>query len=46
MNILNAGLIELVRDDHREKINRLLSDVLGKEFNYETLMESVDSNST
>lgn len=43
-NLLNAGLIELVRDDRREEINRLLGDVLGTEFTYEALMESLDSD--
>ena len=45
-SLLNAGLIELVRDDRREEINRLLGDVLGKEFTYETLLESIDSTTT
>jgi len=43
-SLLNAGLIELVRDDRREEINRLLGDVLGMEFTYEALMESMDSD--
>ena len=43
-NLLNAGLIELVRDDRREEINRLLGDILGIEFTYEALMESFDSD--
>jgi len=41
--LLNAGLIEFVRDDRRTEINRLLEDVLGKEYSYETLIESMGS---
>jgi precorrin-2 dehydrogenase/sirohydrochlorin ferrochelatase len=42
-SLLNAGLIELVRENRREEIDRLLGDILGKEFTYETLMGSIDS---
>lgn len=42
--LLNAGLIDLVRENRRGEINRLFTDVLGNEFTYENLMESVDSS--
>ena len=44
--LLTAGLIDLVREDRRVEINRLLADILGDEFTYENLMKSVDSSTT
>ncbi|MDM8526435.1 bifunctional precorrin-2 dehydrogenase/sirohydrochlorin ferrochelatase [Desulfococcaceae bacterium HSG8] len=37
--LINKGLVEMIRDDKREDINRLLSKVLGKGYSFETLME-------
>jgi precorrin-2 dehydrogenase/sirohydrochlorin ferrochelatase len=49
-SLLDAGLIALVRDNRNAEINRLLEDILGKEFTYESLMESLapvkDSSTT
>jgi precorrin-2 dehydrogenase/sirohydrochlorin ferrochelatase len=49
-SLLDAGLIALVRDNRYAEINRLLEDILGKEFTYESLMESLapvkDSSTT
>ena len=45
-SLLDAGLITLVRDNRREEINRLLEVTLGKDYTYESLMESVKDSST
>jgi precorrin-2 dehydrogenase/sirohydrochlorin ferrochelatase len=43
--LIDRGLIEMIRDDRKEDIDRLLSDTLGKEFEYDTLMKSKLMNS-
>jgi precorrin-2 dehydrogenase/sirohydrochlorin ferrochelatase len=43
-HLLDAGLIDLVRQGRRKEINRLLADVLGAEFTYEILMEPIDTS--
>lgn len=42
-SLLNAGLTELIRDNRRTEINRLLEDVLGTGYSYETLMTAMAS---
>lgn len=44
-HLLDAGLIDLVRQNQRKEINLLLADVLGAEFTYENLVEPNDSSS-
>jgi precorrin-2 dehydrogenase/sirohydrochlorin ferrochelatase len=36
--LIAAGLLEMIRLDRREQIDKLLSDVLGEGFTYETLL--------
>jgi precorrin-2 dehydrogenase/sirohydrochlorin ferrochelatase len=38
--LIDSGLVEMIRDDRKEDIDRLLCDTLGKEFEYDTLMKS------
>ena len=38
--LIERGLIEMIRDGRKEDINRLLCEILGQEFNYDTLMKS------
>ncbi len=37
--LLDAGLLEMVRQDHTENINAKLKEVLGTEYNLQSLME-------
>ena len=41
--LLDAGLIELVRDNRHAEINLLLKEILGEEYTYVALMESMGS---
>ncbi|MFC1811969.1 bifunctional precorrin-2 dehydrogenase/sirohydrochlorin ferrochelatase [Thermodesulfobacteriota bacterium] len=36
--LINKGLIEMIKDSNKEEINMLLFDILGEGYNYETLM--------
>lgn len=39
--LIQKGLAEMIRDDKKEEVNRLLLDVLGKGYDLESLMKTV-----
>jgi precorrin-2 dehydrogenase/sirohydrochlorin ferrochelatase len=38
--LIAEGLLEMIRQDQRARIDRLLAEVLGPEFVYETLLKT------
>jgi precorrin-2 dehydrogenase/sirohydrochlorin ferrochelatase len=40
--LIKKGLLEMIREDKKEEINRLLSDVLGKGYDFDSLMKNRD----
>ena len=42
--LIDRGLIEMIRNDCQEDIDRLLCDTLGKEFQYNSLLQDLEKN--